>query len=1062
MRSHPPCTRSSFPVTQHKKALAGFLLYLATAALFHCELRAENIYSSPEAASQAMSKEGARRALQGDAVPKGDRNDALPYTYNRTHRVGKVWLTVNNWGWLGNFNDYVADAYADPEYLDWAPQCEFPGGSDVQYLFAAGLWVGSLIVDENGYSYPRVSTGADGLVAGEAHEFFPDDHTGIVERSTRMNAYNRLGESISDEAAISEQDFIAVYSDTLVDAYLTPPVDGVTHEPLGIRVTQKSYAWSYSYAQDILIIDYEVENVASKYLKNLYIGYYVDADVGRRGYTEKAQDDIAGFISQAYDSARGQWIDVNTAWIADNDGRDADRDTGSNLGCPHVAGMRVLRSPNPKLETSFNWWTSSADISQDFGPSWEYWSTTGEGDWTSLRGTPMNDEEKYFILSNGEFDYDQVHVANSDFVRSNPQRWYSADGQLLREEAWQDPATNTVDAQDVANGYDTRYLVSWGPMGVYDYTDATGRWIYRLNPGEKFSFTVALVMGRNFHDRNHPQSAGGENIDEELFDLRGLENSALWAARIYDNELYDTPIFDFGEDGIPGTLDLGEGDGLLDTGDGWYGEDAGSDGLYAEIPADQDSVAVWYFGHFMGWYKGPDADGSENNGLLDPGEDELLWTLANFAADSGFVYAGPRFTDHGHTWIPDGNGGRTAYTIGHYQNEWFIGHMNLNGLLDRGDGIPDFQGPPPPPPPALFAETTEEEVILRWTNNSESYVDPFSHIRDFEGYKIWVSNQNLEDGYSLLAAFDRLDYGYYDRDGNLRTPPDTRPYEEAPLDTTTESWFRQPIGANTGLDVIRNPQGWHEPFTDLNGDLVYNAPEAYADVNHNGEYDEGEPFEDVNFNRRWDVGETYTDENGNGNYDVAEDYTVYEYHIGPVRAHFPRWYAVTAWDFGDFQSGTAPLESARTGNALQLAPSGVPHRRVGVVPNPYRFDQDYTRSYMANSGPLDAPESFLSWENQDDGDPEFWPQQDRRMDFINLPAKCLIRIYTISGDLVQILPHNVEGDQNYGWSADYSESWNLNNRNFQLVSSGLYFYAVEDQTEQGKGEIQTGKFVIVR
>jgi hypothetical protein len=777
-------------------------------------------------------------------VTKGDPAQTdIPWLDNRTHRMGNVWLTVNNWGWLGNFNDYDQDAYRDAEIDDWAPQCEVPGGGGVQYVFAAGLWVGALIVDENGNADPRVSTGADGYVAGEAHEFYPGEgNTNVIEeRSTRENAVNRLGAYVSSDKAISEQDFITVYTDTLVDNQFTPPVEGVPHEPLGIRITQKSSSWSYNYARDLVIIDYEIENVASKFLRNLFVGLYVDGDVGRRGYAQKNLDDITGFLRTAYDSLRDEHTLINTAWIADNDGRDADIDQGNSFTCPHVTGFRVLRSPNPKLETSYNWWTSSSNTEEDFGPSWQAWADHPDGSWTRFRGTPINDREKYFVLSNGEFDYNQWHVDDSDWVAANPQGVYNQDSVLVATREWQAPSGDTA---GVANGNDTRYLVSWGPMGVFDHVDRTGRWIYRLNPGEKFSFTVALVVGRDFHDRNHPQDGSG-TLDPSLYNFKSLENNALWAARIYDNELYDTPIFDFGSDGIPETFD-GDGtedDGLLDTGDGWYGEDAGTDGLYADLPADRDSIDVWYFGHFMGWYKGPDADGSENNGELDPGEDNLLWTLSNFIADSGYVYGGPRFGKGGRTWVPVFGGGREQRSFGSGgQPDWFIGHLNLNGVLDRGDGIPDFQGPPPPPPPALGYETTADAVILRWRDNAEGYVDPFSRVRDFEGYRIWVGNRNFEEEFSLLGEYDRVDFAWYDREGRLRTPPDNLGLTGAPLDSMVNGWLRQPVGPNNGLADIINPHGWTEPFVDSNNDRVRNSPEPFTDRDGDGVFGPGGPL----------------------------------------------------------------------------------------------------------------------------------------------------------------------------------------------------------------------------
>jgi hypothetical protein len=122
------------------------------------------------------------------------------------------------------------------------------------------------------------------------------------------------------------------------------------------------------------------------------------------------------------------------------------------------------------------------------------------------------------------------------------------------------------------------------------------------------------------------------------------------------------------------------------------------------------------------------------------------------------------------------------------------------------------------------------------------------------------------------------------------------------------------------------------------------------------------------------------------------------------------------------------------------------------VPNPYRAYVDYTRSY-ANG---------LRWENQDDGTVDFFPQTDRRIEFINLPRQCLIRVFTIAGDLVQIIPHNIDGDNNIGWVSEYSEGWDLNNRNLQQIVAGIYLFSVEDRTSGNEGDIKVGKFVVIR
>ncbi len=70
--------------------------------------------------------------------------------------------------------------------------------------------------------------------------------------------------------------------------------------------------------------------------------------------------------------------------------------------------------------------------------------------------------------------------------------------------------------------------------------------------------------------------------------------------------------------------------------------------------------------------------------------------------------------------------------------------------------------------------------------------------------------------------------------------------------------------------------------------------------------------------------------------------------------------------------------------------------------------------------------------------------------FVNLPSECIIRIYSLSGILVQMIAVN---DPTGGGEAQ----WNLRNRNQQFVASGVYFYHVE--TRDGKSKI--GRFTIV-
>jgi hypothetical protein len=961
-------------------------------------------------------------------APRGpERLDfARPNFMNRVHNAGKVCMNIVNYGYFGNEGYTQSTALTDPcPPENWAPQCEYPCGSGQQYLYQAGLWIGALIV-EHGYETKRVSVGTDGWLNPSINEFWPGEGAanGIIERTKRPGYTNCLGEYVTDPNAISDQDFICTYTDTLNQTpYVIPDAIDGRHRPLGIKVTQTSYSFSQAFAEDFILIDYEIQNIAANFLKNLYVGLYVDADIGLNGYFDEHTDDICGFLQNYYETnGVGQTITtpIDVAWIADNDGRHPNQNGSGALSVPNIAGTRVIRGPNPRLTTSFNWWISNGDVTLDYGPSWEdYCSRDSMGmGWTQLYGTPMGDEHKYQVLSNGEFDFWQIMVDRMDQV--SPQNIGSETNPILKNWCTSDPSPQ---AANIANGYDTRYLLSWGPLGIRDYQDASGRWIYRLNPGEKFNMTIAYVCGQNFHDATHPQPSN-ETIDSSLFNFADLRENARWAKDVYDNRMRDTPQWDWGNDGDPNVVDDdgSQGDDIMDTGDGWYGEDVGRDGLYAELKPGEDSVKVFYFkgrhgpndpGIEAGWYSGPDADGSERNGLNDGVNNAVLGA----ASEDSIILMQDTRTDPFFYNLPK-------------MGFWDMGYMGGNGLVDLGDGIPDFTGPPPPPIPALMHcmdntansaanfggqirhgcyvggigyQLEDDKVKLLWSTTSSEradYRDPFSRVQDFEGYRIHVANTNQDPDFSLLAEFDRIDYAYY---------------------SGTDSLMTMPISPEAYADSIAHGK-------------------LYATIANGAESPIGEPgtLKAVGLNT--------------GFGQILLNDSTYQFTI-PAHKLSPRYYAITAFDYGDPKSGLGPLSTRPTANSVLLAPAGSAKEPVRAVPNPYRAYQDYTQKSGGTNG--------ISWENMNDGTTEFFQQQDRRIEFINLPEQCLIRIFTVSGDLVSIIPHNQPGDKS-SWASLNSERWDLNSRNKQQVVSGIYLFSVEDRTPANGHQIETGKFVIIR
>jgi hypothetical protein len=104
-----------------------------------------------------------------------------------------------------------------------------------------------------------------------------------------------------------------------------------------------------------------------------------------------------------------------------------------------------------------------------------------------------------------------------------------------------------------------------------------------------------------------------------------------------------------------------------------------------------------------------------------------------------------------------------------------------------------------------------------------------------------------------------------------------------------------------------------------------------------------------------------------------------------------------------FQTQSPVLDQARARSSLN---------RILVVPNPYV--------------------GAASWEPQ----PLTVGRGDRLIYFIHLPRECTIRIYTISGHLVQTLQHSAGID-------DGQESWNLVSRDGMNIAFGIYVYHVD-------------------
>jgi hypothetical protein len=321
-----------------------------------------------------------------------------------------------------------------------------------------------------------------------------------------------------DPMAVSEQDFICSFTDTFTDPGLVniDPIDNRPHLPLGLEVNQRTFAWSYSYSEDFIIFDYTIRNINRFPLKQIYFGIYIDADVYHEANSGGTswQDDICGYLHSVPSIDPPGFEDtIRIAWTADNDGdpTDSEGHLAFNYQSPlGLTGTAVLRSPNPDLKYSFNWWVTHSDPNLDWGPRQAGSEEKPFRDFGTGMGSPTGDRNKYYILSSNEFDYDQLESAIS----------HTGEGFLQ-------PPRN---AENFADGYDARYLFSFGP--------------FDLQPDDTLPITLAYVAGDNFHQNPGDFAGLWDALNPGLYinqlDFTDLGINSRWAHWIFDNPGVDT------------------------------------------------------------------------------------------------------------------------------------------------------------------------------------------------------------------------------------------------------------------------------------------------------------------------------------------------------------------------------------------------------------------------------------------------------------------------------------------------------------------------------------------
>ena len=240
-------------------------------------------------------------------------------------------------------------------------------------------------------------------------------------------------------------------------------------------------------------------------------------------------------------------------------------------------------------------------------------------------------------------------------------------------------------------------------------------------------------------------------------------------------------------------------------------------------------------------------------------------------------------------------------------------------------------------------------------------------------------------------------------------------------------------------------EGYRIYLTKLGYDVV-GVPNLLADLIPVDEYD----IKDNGFANEIGLEEIKLDKAVYFDGDTTPYY--YKYTISNLLNGWQYAIGVSAFDTGNDAQNLDPLESSLLANNFRVFPGkkandDMDKNEPYAYPNPYYFGS--------------------SWEGTSN-----FQEQSRKLVFANLPKRCVIRIFTPAGDLIDEIHHDEDynGDDIRWFDTFGSENgenefsggehaWDLLSNYTQIISRGVYIFAVEDLES---GEVKKGKFTILK
>lgn len=803
---------------------------------------------------------------------------------------------------------------------------------------------------------------------------------------------------------------------------------------LGLRVEVRGFQWSHVLAEDNIFWLYDIVNISDVTYDSTVFGFLTDVGIGG---TDDSGDDNASF---------DLLLDIAYAWDEDGIGT-SDFGPWSPTG---YLGYAYLESPGNPFNGFDDDEDGVIDERRDDGidndGDWNSYSDLNEnGEWDS--GEPLNDDlgkdgvgpfdrqyngpdegEADGLPTPGEPDFDRTDVEESDQIGLNSMSIY-----------------RLVDGGG-GNGWPRHDEGLWERMSFHHF-DTTlqnsnlhmlfGSGPFELRQNYRERFSMALLMGINLDD---------------------LVSNKITVQQIYNAD------YNFSRPPLKPFVRAVPGDGKVFL----YWDDIAEESRDAFLPDSVGNPRKDFEGYMI--YRSTEPQFNDIKTITDSKGVPVYWKpIAQYDLVDGIVGPDPVGINGASFWRGNDTGLRHSYV----DEDVINGQTYYYAVVSYDQGDPEFgeQGLQPTEcsktitedlagniqnidincavitpnapaagyvPPEIEGNLEELAEGIGTGSIAVEIVDP-SLIRENSVYQIMFQSEGDYPGYQTST------YGIYRVEADTTIPlvtgiDATSFGEEYP--SPMADGFVVSANIDTAINVIPSQSGWligssnmdirarqHQQFPSLFVEWPADYNITFYDANVDTSYNFNIP---VNFkvqnlteDRRAEF--ELFDNDASGGLSSGDIITIIEF-IGPT---FKFTYDIVYNDPinttpvepqpGDvyvfrttkpfYQDDYFQFSTKAAKTDLEMAKDEL--SRIKVVPNPYIAGASWEPRMVFGAG-----------------------RGERKIDFIHLPQKCTIRVFTLAGKLVKLIEHDSS-------VLDGSESWDLVSDDGMDIAYGMYIYHVD-------------------